>query len=345
MDIMDTSGNLSEEVRLAEISKEISGVLLPNTVFLALCIFIGVLGNAIVVFVYTVRLGGEGEGRYFVPYLALVDAFSVSFSAGFNLSFNLFPVNYNDETLCKCGWFLGYLTTVMSVLLLPVIAVQRYLKICKPLGRQMSLPWKRFLVFLAFLGSVIVSVPSYFTYGLDSVEIEKGNITGNACRRLTSADWKTFSLIHSAILTSMIAVIVCLLLVLYVKVGKQIYFRYTKSTKNTTTRSSKLKEHRLKVYKVTLMFMLITAIFFVCFVPKMILFLFETTSDRFWDTQSSGMLLGLRFVDMFFVVNNIANPIVYAFMDDLFSAELKQMLSCRRSAILRRRQVTVTSTV
>lgn len=151
MDIVDTSGNLSAEVRLAEISKEISRVLLPNTVFLALCIFIGVLGNAIVVFVYTVRLGGEGEGRYFVPYLALVDAFSVSFSAGFNLSFNLFPVNYNDETLCKCGWFLGYLTTVMSVLLLPVIAVQRYLKICKPLGRQMSLPWKRLLVFLTFL--------------------------------------------------------------------------------------------------------------------------------------------------------------------------------------------------
>lgn len=123
MDIVDIFGNFLEEVCFVEISKEIFRVFFLNIVFLVFCIFIGVFGNVIVVFVYIVWLGGEGEGWYFVLYLVLVDVFFVSFFVGFNLFFNLFFVNYNDEMLCKCSWFFGYLIIVMFVLLLLVIVV------------------------------------------------------------------------------------------------------------------------------------------------------------------------------------------------------------------------------
>lgn len=80
--------------------------------------------------------------------------------------------------------------------------------------------WKCFLVVFVFFGFVIVFVLFYFIYGLDLVEIEKVNIIGNVCCRLIFVDWKMFFFIYSVILMLMGVVIVCLLLVFYVKVGK-----------------------------------------------------------------------------------------------------------------------------
>lgn len=54
MDIVDIFGNFLEEVCFVEISKEIFRVFFLNIVFLVFCIFIGVFGNVIVVFVYIV---------------------------------------------------------------------------------------------------------------------------------------------------------------------------------------------------------------------------------------------------------------------------------------------------
>lgn len=61
----------------------------------------------------------------------------------------------------------------------------------------MTLFWRRFSLCLTFGVTAIFVVPTYFTYGLETVYNKELNVTGTACRRLASTT-RTLSLIRSA---------------------------------------------------------------------------------------------------------------------------------------------------
>ena len=92
------------------------------------------------------------------------------------------------------------------------------------------------------------------------------------------------------------------------------------------------RNHHVKInrkirHKFTLMFMLITCIFLVCSVPKISIMLVEATNPMFWQGFSDKDRALMLFVYRMYIINNVSNPFVYAFMDSNFRAELKKMCS------------------
>lgn len=79
---------------------------------------------------------------------------------------------------------------------------------------------------------------------------------------------------------------------------------------------------------VSLMFMIITIIFLVSFSPRMITFLLEGITVGMWETLTVEEYAAVRFFEVLYVVNHLANPFVYAFMDVKFVTELKKEFSC-----------------
>lgn len=65
---------------------------IPTTVFLLLCAVVGLVGNAVVIYIYGLRLHRKYEGRYFIPYLALADLLAVVISVELHTVNNFFPV-------------------------------------------------------------------------------------------------------------------------------------------------------------------------------------------------------------------------------------------------------------
>ena len=329
--------NVSGDSLLDAWNQELSRTLLPTSVFLILCIVVGVVGNSLVIAIYSLKLRGAKE-RYFIPYLALVDLLAVCETAGFNVSYNFRTVNYDNKELCRWSWFFGYLTSVMSIFILLVIAIQRYLKICKPFAKQMTLKWKRVAMLCTFIGAVVITAPIPVTYGLDPVYSERFNVTGSACRRLTQEN-RSLSLVHAIICNVIVAGVVWALIILYTLIGRTIYtqmkqWKTQESSGNAiqmdnmpdeTNNSSMSKRNKKTMFKITLMFMLISVIFIVSFSPKVVIFILECLNDRFWDSLPPETRLLVRFFDVIFVINNIANPFVYAFLDVKFSQQLRQI--------------------
>ncbi|XP_062580711.1 uncharacterized protein LOC134242622 isoform X2 [Saccostrea cucullata] len=92
--------------------------------------------------------------------------------------------------------------------------------------------------------------------------------------------------------------------------------------------SAKLRKEQTNkrvVYKFTLMFMLISIFFLICYIPKVILMLLEAIHLEFWETFSDSTRAGILFVYRMYIINNIVNPFIYAFLDHQFTTEIKKL--------------------
>ncbi|CAG2216615.1 unnamed protein product [Mytilus edulis] len=151
-----------------------------HDVFLVLYFILGLVGNLIVLIVYKLRLK-QTEGKYFIPILAFVDMFVCIFKAPLDLWKNLLPVKFTYIISCQIMWFLFNMCGFSSIFLLAVITLQRYLKVCRPFGSQLSLKLRRISLLVIFVLSVTVSAP--FIIWSEQLRIPNFelNVTGYMC--------------------------------------------------------------------------------------------------------------------------------------------------------------------
>jgi hypothetical protein len=396
---MENSTYLS--AKLEDWNSKLARGLIPDNVILSFYIVTGLLGNSTVILIYGFKMRGNKEDRYFIPFLAMADLWASLVCASSGIALNMMQATFNNTYLCKTCWFFAAFTTFTSILFLMIIAVHRYLKVCRPLGQQMTLKWKRFSLGLGLLVAFVHAVPMVHFYGSVSFPNDEEGIVGLRCSRLKTTN-KTGSLVFGGIIVFLTVAIIVTLMCLYSKIGYTILahvkFSNTVSkpdtnsdtgkpskdhhshtttpsctrplngaenethsieTDNTklseslssrtfTTRArdhfskssnlegyvnhlkssaKKRKERNNKriVHKFTLMFMLITIIFLVCYIPKVIIMLLEARNPKFWEELSDSARVGVLFVYRMFIINNIINPIIYAFLDHQFTKEMKSL--------------------
>ena len=134
-------------------------------------------------------------------------------------SMTLMPVMYDLAILCKTGWLLATIATIMSVFMLVIIAIQRYIKVCTQKAHIVTLKWKRFMMILALTTSIAVSAPSVATYGTVPFESSYRNLTGHICGKISGIR----SLIYDIVLAIVVSASCGILVVLYFLIGRTIY--------------------------------------------------------------------------------------------------------------------------
>ncbi|XP_048778094.2 probable G-protein coupled receptor No18 [Ostrea edulis] len=397
---MDNSTYLSE--KLDEWNGELASGLTLNNVILSLYIVTGLLGNSTVILIYGFKMRGNKEERYFIPFLATADLWASLVCASFGIALNMMQAEFNNTHLCKAWWFFAAFTTFTSIFFLLIIAVHRYLKVCRPLGKQMTLKWKRFALSLGLILAFLHAVPMVHFYGSVPFPNDVEGIVGLRCSRLKTTN-KTGSLIFGGVVVITAVTSIITLVSLYSKIGYTIlaHFKYSKTackpatssdtekssridhsqvtipssdvplsdtengtysietdntelseslppqtsikptgktlTTNTTKLEGKVNPHKSSakrrkernnqrvVHKFTLMFMLITIIFLICYIPKVIIMLLEARNPKFWEEFSDSARAGVLFVYRMYIINNITNPIIYAFLDEQFAKEIKSL--------------------
>ena len=364
-------------------NQELAAELLVDTIFLGIYLLVGLVGNSLVLYVYAKRKRLNNEDRFFIPILAIIDLIACIVNCSFSMSINILPVKFDSDIACKFMWFLAMSSTGTSAMTLMLIAIHRYLKLCRPFGRQMTHKWKKILQLIVWSAMITVSFPCFAFYGSASVKSSDDQLTGLRCTSVTAGQ-PQIALVYKAILFLIILGVLVVLIVLYSLIGR-VLLRQAKFTwklnitkeatsatsattdsetlendvdRHETTTDSKvrdevmmtatgpgtlespgaratmpdtrLQKHRSPGYRVTVMFMVIAAVFVICFIPKLTLMIWESRKTDFWLTLSPSELGGFRFLYTFFIVNNIINPFIYAFLDKKFQVEFKK-LCCRRA--------------
>lgn len=228
-----------------EWNKELATELVPDTVCLAVYLIIGGLGNSLVVSVYVKRKHLNNEDRFFIPILAIIDLVACIVNCSFSMSINLLPVKYDSDFACKFMWFLAMYTTGSSAFTLMLIAIQRYLKLCKPFGKQMAHKWKKVYLGIILGGMVLVALPCFAFYGSAEVKSNGGDIKGLRCTSVTAGLPKV-ALVYKALLFLLIFGTLIVLIVLYSLIGRVLYrqakfswkLNFTKEATSGTSESS-----------------------------------------------------------------------------------------------------------
>lgn len=158
-------------------------IALGSTILIIIGGVIGVIGNSIIIYFYFCRVKERGE-RYFIPVLAVVDLLGCLTGAPFYIMDNTFLFNYPRTVACSVLSFLQVFIPGISMHMLLVISLQRYLLVCKPFGPKMTLFWKRISIAVVCFVSIVFSAPLLKTAGVsEEMNVFMGyNLTTYICR-------------------------------------------------------------------------------------------------------------------------------------------------------------------
>ena len=213
--------------------KEAQELFLPYAILYSLVAVAGIVGNAFVLFMYLVKLRRtQKEIRFFIPLLAIFDLLLCVFAALFFVGNNtpLLAVLINNG-LCKTSYFFLAFAMITSNALLLAIAIQRYLRVCRPLGRQMTLFWRRLAAVLVITSSVIYAVPTVIISGVTTSTTEyKGiNISNPHCSP-ANEQYPRFQLIYYLVIFGIGIANLISTSCLYTPIMRAIYRHFRKNT-------------------------------------------------------------------------------------------------------------------
>ena len=217
------------------LNERMLGSLLPVTIFIILELTIGFFGNCLILCVYF-RAYTQCNFRYFVLFLAVYDLTSCFTTLPGEVYAHFNWYDYKFDWLCKVKSFFNVFTAWGSAFTLFLLALDRCMKICRPLNRQIRPVLARKLCILGFLLSILVSVPILFLWGLQSYTYEMDDIVANVsiCEKSSSHTSDNYPFIYISSVYSgpiglmMVAISVCNIML--VRTLMRRMFKYTEQS-------------------------------------------------------------------------------------------------------------------
>ncbi|KAM9772719.1 hydroxycarboxylic acid receptor 2-like [Syngnathus typhle] len=289
---------------------QLEGIILPPV--LTLDVVLGLLGNAVALWVFCFRLKRWNANTVFLVNLVAAD-FLALVSLPLRIHALLAGRWVFGDVACRLNLFLMFSNRTASIALMTVIAFYRYAKVVHPLGRLTRLN-KRQAGVLALLVWLLVSAPRLPMLAYDHIKRGRG---APQCFFFTSYQEASRGIVilvamHRALTVLEFVVALALLLFCWVRIRRS------------------LMSHRQmgdggKVRKALRVCAAIVAIFLLCFLPTSVttLGLWLSRSLRPHDcaafyalTQLTIVSLGLNFL------NSALDPILYVFSSSVFRKAL-----------------------
>ena len=150
--------NLTSNLTARELKVIFRYQRIPLITVTILLFLIGFLGNLSVIVVYKLRLK-KSDGRYFIPYLAIADLSAATVTSLFMMILDFTEGFFPSDELCKAFQFLNWSTSQTAVFLLFIIAVHRYLSVCRPLNLGFTRLWRRVAIGLSVAFAYVLGLP------------------------------------------------------------------------------------------------------------------------------------------------------------------------------------------
>ena len=348
---------------LREYGSEVVSAFAPSNIFYSIILIAGILGNAFVLYIYRTKMrDDERESRFFIPVLALYDFMVCIVTEIRFLTDTYWNVSFHSEKACKILVLFVVLTTMTSNTFLLAIAVQRYIKICRPLGKQMTLFWRRLTVALVVGGNIFFSIPTPIVAGIRDLNIvyRDVNITGKACAT-GDRQYPLFQLVYFSIMILVVVVNLTATMALYAPIACVIYRRYQRKVQKVTgitlsnaqgsncsldaskadetntegshnkatdtgDKSDKEKQKRTPKTNFNTMFFVICFIYVLAYVPTSTMLVYDSVYGNFWTSISFAEIGAYSFPARTFVFNHAANPYIYAYFDLTFRSHLRNLV-------------------
>ncbi|XP_062587590.1 cholecystokinin receptor type A-like [Saccostrea cucullata] len=341
-------------------------------VYASVLLLVGVPGNCLVCYIYF-RWKEKTSSQIFILSLAIVDLFNCLVTMPTELAMMTNPMDFDFNVICKLSRFFTYLCNTIAALIMIVIAVDRYQRICHPSKTNMTVRHAKTAVGVCFVISVFTTWPALVMYGTLTTVLGSNAFAKN-CFVENQFLSSPFVLSYFAFHTIATITIFVIISVLYIFIGLAVYKRWkfrrqflssskdlllrlsrtnnsrndlntpvsmtcldsVSGTRNTVIRREDFrppKKQNIKLEKTTFMLFLVTLTYILSFIPFLSLATHRSIHPGEWEHISHAGEVVYQVFIRSYLLNSCVNPIIYSFFNSLFRRECKKMCCNRRHVI------------
>ena len=133
------------------------------------------------------------------------------------------PVMFESNIGCKVLSFLAVGTVVEGTLTLVLVAVERYMKICRLPGNQLTSIAKRIIIVLYTAFAVLLGSPFLYYSGSTSIKHDEKNVTGQICSMISGTmTYDAIAVVATLVVTAIVEWLV--MLVLYFRICRKLLY-------------------------------------------------------------------------------------------------------------------------
>lgn len=197
----------------------------PLSVYLSILSLVGLIGNTIVLYIYT-KVYTNSNSRCFIRFLSAIDLMTCVVAVPMEILTVLNQYEFDNLIACGISRYVNSAGTVAASTILLLIAIDRYRKICRPIKWQISNKIAKILSVCSLLFGILFSVPNLFMYGVRTREVVFENFVYNGTECSVSDAWSQsdFPLIYNVITLLMFVVSAVTLVTMYSIIGRNVRF-------------------------------------------------------------------------------------------------------------------------
>ncbi|KAH9492013.1 hypothetical protein Btru_029656 [Bulinus truncatus] len=175
-----TATPFTNHTYLMELQDKSTVIMVPSMAYLATLCVIGLIGNSLVLFIYT-RKFKKTPTRTFILAIAGLDLIINVVVIPAELYNMLHHWNMRSDLFCKTFMYVSAFTFIVSAMTLVAVAVARYTESFKPNKKQLTLRDAEILCAVMSLASLAFSVPFAIVGGLHRKHTPEKDLYGQEC--------------------------------------------------------------------------------------------------------------------------------------------------------------------
>ncbi|XP_061179194.1 neuropeptide S receptor-like [Saccostrea echinata] len=235
---------------LERLSEDRAMIYMPVIIFLIVVMLFGIFGNLLVLYIYCFGFKRKPANNFIIT-MALFDFLASSIAIPLDIYDMRYHYTFYNPIACKVFRYSESAFTDASSFILILIAIDRYLKICKPLLPESPLRSKLMCAGSTLFG-FIFAIPTAVLFGINRKPLYQRNVCGFDCTISNEFMNTKFIKIHYALLLSTFWVTLFLLVGFYIRIWIAIKNRNKNiigdqpSVSHSSVKSGISKEPQLK---------------------------------------------------------------------------------------------------
>ncbi|XP_070545935.1 growth hormone secretagogue receptor type 1-like isoform X2 [Ptychodera flava] len=304
------------------------------TVFMPIVFVVGVIGNAMVVYVFFRVTHMRTVTNYYLASLAMADLFFLCSAVPVfwvQYSFTNVPIDHTALGVGVCKVVLTFspdVCFIVSTMTVVVLTIERYVAICWPMKFKTisTKPKAVTTIVLTWVLAALYKSPQIYFAGVmancfdwsqytNSSEYPSDVITCDFCS-IQSHGMRTCEIWRRSLTLDnlLILMVIPVILILYFFIALQLY-NLSKSTTGSAASSTRMKQQVIRMLMVTI------ATYIICITPFRVLNLLNIWSYKIPPNMKWALVNMARILQY---TNAAVNPIIYNIMSDKYRQSFKQ---------------------
>lgn len=317
-------------VSLQELNDDRFLVGIPAVIYIGILMFIGTIGNIIVCYIFCFRMR-KTTTNCFIITLGVFDLLCCSIGMPTEFLDLRYPYMFPSGLLCKMLRFITFLTNGASSLILLVISIDRYRRVCHPLKVQISPKMARKISALMTVIAAILTWPTVVIYGIRTTPTPVASINGSDCSVADNMKSTIYPSLYYFIILGIILLSFVFMLTNYTLIWRQVWRRSHGQIpgENTAHEDPNQSNRRLTksraMGKTNLTVFLVTLLFILSFMPGLSVRIIESIK-KFSKTTHPTISSIKKLVLRSYFLSNALNPVIYGFFNDSFRNEVRFLI-------------------